>query len=230
DKLRMKSHRLDDLRTNKYNNKAINHLYSLFDNRKVMSQKAGVSSGFFKNEQRPIENGIMLDHNLLISPADKTEWEVTANLNEEQFGKLLDNGLIPEEENYNLGEENSYTYRNKFNWERVFDVMDMVDQQDLEIAYPDNLKEVMKENGYSENLIEEYEKWLPKVATPVTLSDYKEYTLEDAKISAAASDRNLTVLTADSDFTERIGEISDINPKVLSLDQAYWDLKGRYNE
>ncbi|MFB6241713.1 MAG: hypothetical protein ABEJ36_02820 [Candidatus Nanosalina sp.] len=109
----------------------------------------------------------------------------------------------------------------------VFDVMSLADEKGFQVAYPDNLFDVMSRNGYPEPLVSEYEDWLPGAAVPVPLSDYDRYSLEDAQIAAAADARDLTVVSGDSDFPERIGEISEINPSVQSLDQAYWDLKGR---
>lgn len=226
DQMRIRAHREDDLRSDRYDQESVNHLYSLFDHRKILEENAGVSSAFFKNGPTKIENGILLDHNLLMAPADKTRWSVTARLNEEQLGWLVDNGLVPEDENYDLGRENQYTYRNEFTWERVFDVMSAAKEEDLVVAYPGNLGDVMRKNDYSETLVSEYEDWLPKAAQPVPISDYGDFTLEDAQISAAAEDRGLTVVTGDSDFPERVGEIARINPDFQSLDQAYRDLTG----
>jgi hypothetical protein len=139
---------------------------------------------------------------------------------------MIESGLVPDEGNYELGQETTYTYRNEFTWERVFDVISAADSEGLEVAYPDNIGEVMLKNGYSETLVDEYTQWLPRAAKPVPLSDYSNYTLEDAQISAAADDRDLTVVTGDSDFTNRVGEIEKINPNVQSLDQSYRDLQG----
>lgn len=238
DEMRIRAHREDDMRTDRYPlgdegsfeeeypQEELNHLYSIFDNRNVLQQHAGVSESFFKEDAGRIEKGILMDHNLLIGPADKTTWSVTASLDPEEFGKLIDRGLIPDEENHDL-EDNTYTYRNKFTWEKVFDVMSLADEKGFQIAYPDNLFDVMERNGYPEPLISEYEDWLPSAAVPVPLSDYSGYSLEDAQVAAAAEARDLTVVSGDADFPQRIGEISEINPSVQSLDQAYWDLKGR---
>jgi hypothetical protein len=196
----------------------------MFENRQVHEQNVGISKSFYQNVDE-IEDGILLDHSALIAPADKTVYNIDTGLDPKAAGFFVEHGFNADEEDCNL-DDIRYSYSEEYSWDIITDIISLADQQDLQVAYPDNLFEVMEKGDYSDTLIEEYSEWLPRIATPIPLADYDSYRMEDAKIAEAAVDRNLTVVTGDSDFPKQKGRLEEINYSHQSPDQTYWNLKG----
>ncbi len=224
DDMRICSHREDRLRTDRYPQEAVNHIHSMFENRQVHEQNVGISRSFYQDVGE-IEDGILLDHNALIAPADKTVYNIDTGLDPKTAGFFVEHGFNADEGDCNL-DDIRYSYSEEYSWDIITDIISLADQQDLQVAYPDNLFEVMEKEDYSDTLIEEYSEWLPRVATPIPLADYDSYRMEDAKIAEAAVDRNLTVVTGDSDFPKQRDTLEQIAYSYQSPDQTFWNLKG----
>ncbi|EGQ43754.1 MAG: hypothetical protein J07AB43_06320 [Candidatus Nanosalina sp. J07AB43] len=224
DDMRILSHREDQLRTDRYPQETVNHIHSIFENRQLHEQNVGISKSFYKDIDE-IRDGILLDHNALIAPADKTVYNIDTGLDTKVAGFFTKNGFNADKEECNL-EDIRYNYSEEYSWDIITDIISLADQQNLNVAYPDNLFEAMDRKDYSDTLIEEYSEWLPKIATPIPLEDYDSYSLEDANIADAAADRNLTVVTGDSDFPQQKGRLEEIAYSHQSPDQTYWNLRG----
>jgi hypothetical protein len=196
----------------------------MFENRQVHEQSDVISKSFYKDIDE-IKGGILLDHNVLINPAENTGYNIDTGLDPKEAGFFVENGFKADDEDCNL-EDMKYSYSEEYTWEIIPDIISMAEEQDLQVAYPDNLFEVMEKKDYSETLIEEYSKWLPRFATPLALSDYDNYRMGDARIAEAAVDRDLTIVTGDSDFPRQKRTLGEIAYSHRSPDQTYWDLKG----
>ncbi|NMJ77071.1 hypothetical protein GLU64_01520 [Nanohaloarchaea archaeon] len=223
DDMRIRSNREDRLRTDRYPQEAVNHIHSMFENRQVHEQNVGISKSFYEDIDE-IKDGILLDHNVLINPAENTGYNIDTGLDPKEAGFFVKNGFNADEGDCNL-EDVKYSYSEEYSWDIITDIISLADQQDLQVAYPDNLFEVMEKEEYSDTLIEEYSEWLPRIATPIPPADYDSYGVEDAKIAEAAVDRNLTVVTGDSDFPKQKGRLEEVNYSYQSPDQTYWNLK-----
>lgn len=166
------------------------------------NEESYLSYKFVNELDYPQGDSILLDENVVYDHLDDKTRFVEAYLDDTEVAKMMA-VLGYEPERKNITRSGQYHYIAEVTGEDIDQMLELAHEQEVEIYYVSQVEDILRENGFEKDNVDQYLNELDKIAEPIEIEPITDNTMMDSAIALTAEQEGMNLVTSDADFVEK---------------------------